>query len=385
MKMKKFISALIACAMLFTTMGISAFAAEAETATYVAKIGETGYTSLSAALNEVKAKETITVSAGTYNDFYTADDGTTYNYLNSTADLCALPDGVTITAAEGEEVLITNAPHLKAHDFTVKGIDFKGSNLAFQVTGCGTFENCDIYGFNGTYASINNCKDKDLSFINCKVSGDVYGLQVTEGSGNVVIDGCEVIGWCSYGIAGSLTIKDSKYFASENYGKLRMNQNATITNTAFGDDVSIDTGSSVADLSITFTECYVVDSTTKEKSEKPFASLIAETAIKNSTVIVDNVVLKEAVEDLVIDNTSELSSFANNVNSGNTYEGKTIKLNADIDAKLLSVTIGTKDTPFKGTFDGQGHKISNLTLTKYDQNKFYGGWSVRCNQQSSSS
>ena len=373
MKMKKFISALIACAMLFTTMGISAFAAEAETATYVAKIGETGYPSLSAALNGVKANETITVSAGEYSDFYTADDGTTYNYLNSTADLCELPDGVTITAAEGAEVLITNAPHLKAHDFTVEGIDFKGSNLAFQVTGCGTFENCDIYGGNGTYASINNCKDKDLSFINCKVSGDVYGLQVTEGSGNVVINGCEVIGWCSYGVSGSLTIIDSKYYTSDRgYGKLRMYQNATITNTAFGDDVSIDTRSS--GLSITFTSCSVVDSTTGQVSSKPLAALIAEDTINDSSVTVDGTVVTEAVEDLVIDNISELSAFANQVNGGNTYEGKTITLNADIDASSLPVTIGTKENPFMGTFDGQGHKISNLSITKYDQGKFYGDY-----------
>lgn len=48
-----------------------------------------------------------------------------------------------------------------------------------------------------------------------------------------------------------------------------------------------------------------------------------------------------------------------------TFEGKTIKLTEDIDMQGIEWTaIGNKNNPFKGNFDGQHHKINNLTISK---------------------
>ena len=65
----------------------------------------------------------------------------------------------------------------------------------------------------------------------------------------------------------------------------------------------------------------------------------------------------------------DLVTFRNSVNAGNDYNGKYVVLNNDIDlTTVCSATlgswapIGTDTTHFKGTFIGNGHKISNLYI-----------------------
>jgi hypothetical protein len=74
-------------------------------------------------------------------------------------------------------------------------------------------------------------------------------------------------------------------------------------------------------------------------------------------------VTKEETGAIVIYTVAELVEFANAVNSGNSYKGKTVLLGADIDLGNREWTpIGTGDG-FKGTFDGNGKTISNLKIT----------------------
>ena len=69
-----------------------------------------------------------------------------------------------------------------------------------------------------------------------------------------------------------------------------------------------------------------------------------------------------------INNVEELKAFRDAVNAGNTYAGITVYLAADIDLNTTRseesnwTPIGTSANPFKGTFDGQGHTISNLVI-----------------------
>ena len=67
----------------------------------------------------------------------------------------------------------------------------------------------------------------------------------------------------------------------------------------------------------------------------------------------------------------QLIAFAEHVNAGNSYEGKTVKLGNDIDLEGAEWTpIGNLDvikydnvnSTFLGTFDGQGYTISNFTI-----------------------
>lgn len=59
----------------------------------------------------------------------------------------------------------------------------------------------------------------------------------------------------------------------------------------------------------------------------------------------------------------DFEKFYNDVEFGNSYKGDTVLLTSDIDLCDISAEfnpIGNEKTQFEGTFDGQGHVISNL-------------------------
>lgn len=60
------------------------------------------------------------------------------------------------------------------------------------------------------------------------------------------------------------------------------------------------------------------------------------------------------IPDLVISSKDDWNDFVQSVNEGTSYEGKVVRLDADIS---ISKMAGTKDRPFRGTFDGNGHSI----------------------------
>ena len=65
----------------------------------------------------------------------------------------------------------------------------------------------------------------------------------------------------------------------------------------------------------------------------------------------------------LIESVADLYWFAEAVNNGNTFSGKTVKLANDINlANQQWMPIGNSTTSFQGTFDGQNHIISNLTI-----------------------
>lgn len=66
-------------------------------------------------------------------------------------------------------------------------------------------------------------------------------------------------------------------------------------------------------------------------------------------------------------NASGLQYFANHVNKGETFAGKTVKLISDINLSGIAFTpIGTsKAISFQGTFDGNGYSIKNATIHAY--------------------
>ncbi len=66
------------------------------------------------------------------------------------------------------------------------------------------------------------------------------------------------------------------------------------------------------------------------------------------------------IEEIEIGSTDDWNTFVGNVNNGDSYINKHVKLTADID---ISTPVGVNDShPFRGTFDGQGHTIT-ATLT----------------------
>ena len=85
-------------------------------------------------------------------------------------------------------------------------------------------------------------------------------------------------------------------------------------------------------------------------------------------------------QDVVeISTVDELKAFRDAVNSGNQYAGKTVKLTADLDLssesnwKPIGNLVAYPGQSFNGTFDGQGHTISNLTCTDNTPNHAVAG------------
>ena len=70
----------------------------------------------------------------------------------------------------------------------------------------------------------------------------------------------------------------------------------------------------------------------------------------------------------------DLKAFAVAVNSGKSFEGKTVALAADLYLPSGSWTpIGSIDTPFSGTFNGNNYKISNLNIVADKSNMGFFG------------
>ncbi len=80
-------------------------------------------------------------------------------------------------------------------------------------------------------------------------------------------------------------------------------------------------------------------------------------------------------EDVIeIATAKELKDVADEINSGVATAGKTYKLTADIDLgnEIWSKCIGTADAPFEGTFDGNGHTVSNFKINAAADHVGYG-------------
>ena len=77
---------------------------------------------------------------------------------------------------------------------------------------------------------------------------------------------------------------------------------------------------------------------------------------------------KDSEGNFIIDSEAKLAQFALNVCNGNGYSGETILLANDIQLSTVEyplanhTPIGVSGSPFLGTFDGQGHKITNLQV-----------------------
>ena len=98
-------------------------------------------------------------------------------------------------------------------------------------------------------------------------------------------------------------------------------------------------------------------------------------AVSNKTEVkaetTENTTNKEESTYLIISSARELNEFAQKVNNGNSYEGKTIKLANDIEYDGVTVNnftpIGNYYQRFGGIFDGAGHTIKGINITQYDK------------------
>ncbi|MDE7128927.1 MAG: fimbrillin family protein, partial [Alistipes sp.] len=85
----------------------------------------------------------------------------------------------------------------------------------------------------------------------------------------------------------------------------------------------------------------------------------------------------ESTKTYTVTSVPELIWVAEQTNGGNSFKGETVVLANDLDLGNNAWTpIGTRTNGFEGTFDGQDHTISNLSITTTESGKLTGlfGW-----------
>ena len=74
-------------------------------------------------------------------------------------------------------------------------------------------------------------------------------------------------------------------------------------------------------------------------------------------------ILSLFADDIIISTARELIDIQQKVNEGTDFSGSTIRLTNDINLEDIDwIPIGTEARPFRGSFDGGGHWIHNLTV-----------------------
>ena len=86
---------------------------------------------------------------------------------------------------------------------------------------------------------------------------------------------------------------------------------------------------------------------------------------------VDTTWAVEGKTEYVLTTAEQLAGLTELVKNGNDFAGKTIKLDADLDlaGKKWTPIGDSESNAFEGNFDGQGHTISNLTITNPEGNE----------------
>ena len=118
-----------------------------------------------------------------------------------------------------------------------------------------------------------------------------------------------------------------------------------------------------------------------EKAAEWFGGVIAEHSADTWDGSVDTTWYNDTDTEFTLTTAEQLAGFAKLVDGGNTFTSKTVKLGKNLDLYAEDANgepisfepIGSyrKDTAFKGTFDGQGYTIANLSQNTWALNNGY--------------
>ena len=308
-------------------------------------------------------------------------------------------------------VTISNPIHFWNGRTTFDGQEFTISNLTMSTT---STEKKPFSLFTGT-ADI-----KNVRFDNANISGYSY-VAVVAGNLYGNIDNCHVANstvTCTYWMAGALsgqynsgnvtncTVTNTTVTGPAAVGALvgvinetkgdRKVENCTVSDCtiaqegSFGEDYDKMFSAAVGLINISksniyFTNCSVENTTVKgTESTDLFGSNDGDETIVyvDGNEFVSNGVTKDAEGNFYISSAAGLKWVADVVNattpySATLFDSKTVKLMNDIDLKNEEwIPIGddrSQRTEFHGVFDGQGHTVKNVKISKKtdreDENK----------------
>ncbi len=257
-------------------------------------------------------------------------------------DITVVDESVSYAEDAWEFTYLEFAGNLEFNNVTFKG-GIQLETAANDVTLNAQFTNCTFITEESSVYAVWVC-DGTAKFDNCKFQG-TRGLKMHEDYGSnvdlVTVDGCEF---------GPLSEKPGIAI-----GDLDATTVVKVENSSFIGCQAGDQGK------------YIYESDTDVNS---FTFTLS-----------NNSVVEDPSKVVMIGTKAELVALANDVNvNGNGYGGKIIKLTADIDLEGMDwEPIGQTGgngvaTHFTGSFDGQGHTISNFVITNtgtYDKGGNY--------------
>ena len=257
----------------------------------------------------------------------------------------------TVTANGASRVAVVaggnsygNVTMKNVHVIANEGSYLKANNnvgaLAGQLQGVSVFENCssniDVTGTKFFAGGIIGLAAGDQTFTNCRTTGNVAVVAGREGRNHDQYRVGGIAGGWADGATKVCTLVNCTYTGTVS-GK---NSDGSVANpldyagyVGRGYTLNGCQGSKVVIDGVEYVQAY-------------------NTAAEAGVYIVNGY--------YEIATVASLKTFAAKVNAGDTFEGKTVKLAADLDLKNEQwMPIGYWQT-FNGTFDGQNHTISNL-------------------------
>ena len=293
-----------------------------------------------------------------------AQAGDTINLLAGSYKMESYKAGVKIQGVDRATVVVD----VQGAKFGVNGdvnienvtLKFKNDNyMGFQHTATELYKNCNIegqpflYGENVTYDACTFTQTssdlynvwtygaKNVTFNSCTFNSAGKAVLVyaeTAHVQNVTFNDCVLN--ASVPVAGKAAVEIDSSFPSGGTGKYTINLNNTVAN-------------GFAEGSVSKSTLWNV-----KKGEAN-----CDVLVNGKNMLADGVATENGAYLLL--NAKGLYWFADQVNvAKNAFNGKTVKLAADIDlANAAWTPVGqTGATQFKGTFDGQGKTISNLNI-----------------------
>ena len=261
----------------------------------------------------------------------------------------------TVTANGASRVAVVaggnsygNVTMKNVHVIANEGSYLKANNnvgaLAGQLQGKSVFENCssniDVTGTKFFAGGIIGLAAGDQLFTNCRTTGDVKITAGREGRAHDQYRVGGIAGGWADGAKNVCTLVNCSY-SGEISGK---NSDGSVANpldyagyVGRGYTLNGCQGSKVVINGVEYVQAF-------------------NTAAEAGIYYIDGA--------LTINSAAQLKIIADMVNNGTNYfEGKTIRLGADIDLNNVEWTpIGNSSNRFKGTFDGNNHTISNLVV-----------------------
>ncbi|MDE6861535.1 MAG: hypothetical protein K2J31_02170, partial [Alistipes sp.] len=231
------------------------------------------------------------------------------------------------------------------------------------------FEGDAIGGIIGYACEKNSAENKVIS--DCEVSLDVTGSRKVGGIAGQCGKDANIYN-CRY--TGNVATTASEDYISANTGKIMVGGivGELTGTTLFIKESTITSGSTVTGIDANTTALVLGGSRTsgyqltEENNTTDGAKLIIPITPWNGDV--KEPAYDEAAKTYTINEAAELAWIAEQTNGGNKFSGQTFVLNSDIDLNNVAWTpIGTETNSFAGVFDGAGHTISNLSVSKADQ------------------